>query len=146
MPLKIRINNLNKKRKLNKTSIKRIASKVLKDFHKKDALVDITFISNKKIKALNKKYMGRNSSTDVISFSLEETVSRKPKKIIGDIYISSDMAYINARRFNADFKKEILLYTIHGILHVIGFGDKTAKEKRRIRKLEEDFLKVVGNR
>jgi len=140
MPLRIRINNLNKKRRLKKSSVKKIATKVLRKFHKKDALVDITFISNKKIKVLNKKYMKRNSSTDVISFSLEEKVSSGPKKIIGDIYISSDMAYSNARRFNTDFTKEILLYTVHGMLHALGFGDKTAKEKKRIRKLENKFL------
>ena len=57
MALVIKINNLNKKRKIDKNAIKRIAAKVLKSFGKKSALVDITFVTNRKIKVLNKRYM-----------------------------------------------------------------------------------------
>ena len=136
MALVIKINNLNKKRKIDKNAIKRIAAKVLKSFGKKSALVDITFVTNRKIKVLNKRYMKKDGATDVLSFVLEE------KKLVGDVYISSDMAKINAGKFSTSFKEEILLYTIHGTLHLVGFGDKTIKEKKKIRKLENRFLKI----
>lgn len=140
MPLRIKINNLNKKRRLNQKAIKKTASFLLRSFKRRNALVDITFVSDRKIKILNKKYMARRGPTDVLSFLLEEKRLPRRTSLIGDIYISSDTAYGNARRFKTSFLEEILLYTIHGLLHLVGFDDKTVKEKKRIRKLEEKFL------
>lgn len=134
MPLRIRINNLGKRR-VNGAIIKSAVLRVLKAFRKKNASVDITFISDKRIKTLNKKYLRRDRPTDVIAFSLKEA--------IGDIYISSDTAYRNAKRFNTSFEKEILLYVIHGVLHFLDFGDKSISEKNRIRRLENKFLKEI---
>lgn len=88
--------------------------------------------------------MARRSPTDVMTFLLEEMWRPCRNSLIGDIYISSDTAYANAMRFKTNFSKEILLYTIHGVLHLVGFGDRTVKEKNRIRKLEEKFLKEVA--
>jgi len=144
MPLKIRISNLNKKRKVNRKEIEKAALKILTGYRKKDTLIDITFVGNARIKALNKKYMRRTGPTDVLSFVLEEKHLPRKKRLIGDIYISSDMASSNAGRFNTSFRKEILLYTVHGMLHILGFGDKTAKEKKKIRRLEKRFLKELG--
>ncbi|UCD55806.1 MAG: rRNA maturation RNase YbeY [Candidatus Omnitrophota bacterium] len=140
MPLKIEINNLNKKRRLNQKVIKKTALFVLRSFKKHNALIDITFVSDRKIKILNKKYMARSGSTDVLTFLLEEIPLPRRNLLIGDIYISSDRAYENAGRFKTNFSKEILLYTIHGILHLVGFEDRTVNGKNRIRKLEEKFL------
>ena len=72
MPLRIRVNNLNKKRKINKTGVKKAVALVLRSFRKNNALIDITFVNRKRIRVLNKKYMGRNRPTDVISFLLEK--------------------------------------------------------------------------
>ena len=141
MPLKIRVNSLNKKRKINTGSVKRLALRVLGDFRRKNALVDITFVTDKKIKALNKRYMRRNAPTDVISFSLKDERFLQRKILIGDIYISSDMASENAKHFGSAYEEEISLYVIHGLLHLIGFDDKAAEEKNKIRELERKLLK-----
>ena len=85
--------------------------------------------------------MNRNRATDVLSFILEEKSISGKKKLIGDVYISSFAARKNASRFKTNFRKEIFLYVIHGTLHLLGFGDKTAKEKNKIQKLEQKFLK-----
>ena len=142
MSLRIRISNLNKKRRIDPEALKKTALRVLRDFGKNEALIDITIAGNRKIKALNEKYMGRDVPTDVLSFLLEEGAIRpKARRLIGDIYISSDTAAQNAKRFRTSSRKELHRYVIHGILHLVGFGDKTVKEKNRIRKLEEKFLK-----
>ena len=153
MSLKIRINNLNRKRRINHKYVKRAATLVLRERRIKDALIDITFTGNRKIRKLNEKYMGKSGPTDVLAFPLEggrglreKGGSRSRKTLVGDIYVSTDMAVINARRFGSGLQKELLLYVIHGILHLLGFGDKKAGEKRRIRKLEERLLKkAVGS-
>jgi len=141
MPLRIRIKNRNKKIKVDRKAIKKTAVKILRKFGKSEALVDITFIGNSGMKALNEKYMARKGPTDVLSFSLGKNTPGGRCALIGDIYISSDTARANAKRFKTGFRKEALLYTIHGLLHLLGFGDKTAGEKKRIRELEAKLLK-----
>ena len=145
MPLKIRISNLNRKRRINPKAIRKTALFVLRHMRVSDALIDITFVGNARIKTLNKKYMRRNRPSDVISFPLEERTNDRKSRLIGDIYISSDTAYTNVRRFETSFQRELSLYVIHGILHLLGLRDKTAREKNRIRSLEEKLLvKVTG--
>ncbi len=138
MPLEIRIKNLDKRKKIDRIAVKEAVLGVLRGFGKRDCAIDITFVGTRRIKALNKKYMKRRGPTDVLSFSLGG------KRLIGDIYISSEAAKSNAKRFNTCFRKEILLYAIHGALHVLGLGDKTAGEKKKIRRLESRFLKELG--
>ena len=145
MPLKIKINNLNGKRKISGKIVRKAAERVLRKSGLKTALVDITFVGNRKIKTLNAEYMKRQSPTDVISFTLEGCDIRDKKGPVGDVYISSDMAWDNARRFGTSYEKEILLYVIHGMLHLLGFGDKTAREKKKIQKLEKQFLKQISS-
>ena len=145
MPLRIRVSNQNKKKKINTAGVKKAALSVLRSFRRNNAIIDITFVSRNRIKTLNKKYMGRKGATDVISFLLEERLV-SGRALLGDIYISSDVACENSARFETDFPKEILLYTVHGVLHLLGFGDKTRKEKNKIRRLEEKFLKKIWHR
>lgn len=137
MALKIKINNLVKKRKIPVASVKKAAELVLKKFGKRKASLDITFVSNSTIERLNKRYMGRKKPTDVLAFGL------KKKTLVGDIYISSDMAERQSRVYKTNFRNEIILYTIHGVLHLAGLGDKTKKEKNIMRKLEGKFLERV---
>ncbi|MBN1353061.1 MAG: rRNA maturation RNase YbeY [Candidatus Omnitrophica bacterium] len=139
MPLRIRVNNLGR-RKINNKLVRRAASFILRKRGVKNGIIDITFVQDDRIKELNAGYMGRKWPTDVLSFLLERKKRGNEKRIIGDIYISSEMAYLNAKRFNTGFRDEIVLYVIHGVLHVLGFGDKTAKEKKKIRLLENKYL------
>ncbi len=141
MSLKIRISNLNKNTKIDTPAVKKAALRVLRGFGKKEALIDITFVGNVRITALNKKYMGRSGSTDVLSFLLAKNEGRKKSRLIGDIYISSDAARQNAARFKTGLPAELLRYVVHGTLHLVGFDDKTAKEKIKIKKLEDKYLK-----
>jgi len=137
MALKIRTNNLNKKRKVSHKDIKRATLAVLKKFGKKNASIDITFVNDRMIKKLNKKYMGKPHPTDVLAFGLAGT------PLVGDVYISSDTAKKNSRAYGTGFAREVILYAIHGVLHLMGMADKTKKEKIRIRKMEAKFLKSI---
>ena len=140
MSLKVRVNNLNSRKRIDKTAVKKAALSVMRGFKKKNVAADITFVTDKKITQLNKKYMKRNKPTDVLSFLMTEKTFPE-QAIFGDIYISSDMAAANALSFNNSFGGEIALYVIHGVLHMLGFRDKTSKEKKVMRGLEEKFLK-----
>ncbi len=124
------VKNLNKKFRINEKFIKKTAKDILGIIHKRKGL-EIVFLGDKQIKPLNKKYKKRNSPTDVLSFELGE---------LGEIIISSDTALKNSEIFHTSFEEEIVLYVIHGILHLFGYDDGTAREKNRMSKKEDIIL------
>lgn len=140
MLLRVRATNLNRKRKVDLPGVKKAAIRVLKSFRIPRAEIGITFVTDRKIKALNKKYLKRERFTDVISFLLEGGRVFENKALIGDIYISSDRASGNAKRFGESIPRELLLYVIHGVLHLLGKLDEGPKERAEMQRLEKKFL------
>jgi len=95
----------------------------------------ISFFSDGRIKKLNQKYLKTNTPTDVIVFPYS--------KDNADIAISLDTAKRNARIYKSSLQKEILLYIIHGILHLNGYNDTTPKGKKRMFAKQEEILKKI---
>lgn len=105
-------------------------------------MVNLVFVSNQKIRALNRKYFGMDLSTDVISFPSGKDFP-EPSGFMGDVVISSDKAAQNAAFYGVSFDEEISLYVIHGILHLLGFEDKTKKGRAKMRSLEDECLRKI---
>lgn len=98
----------------------------------------ISFFNDSRIKKLNQKYLKTNTPTDVIAFSYS--------KDDADIAISLDTAKRNARIYKNSLKKEIMLYIIHGILHLSGYNDAAPKEKKLMLEKQEEILnKIMQN-
>ncbi len=65
--------------------------------------------------------------------------------MIADIFISTDAALKNMRRYNTTLEKELILYIIHGILHLAGYDDKHPDDIKKMRKREQELLGVVAS-
>jgi len=109
--------------------------KTIAEERKEEGDINIIFTDNNNILQLNKTYLSHNYFTDVIAFQYHEGV-----KITGDIYISIDTVKENARRYHSTFWDELHRVMIHGLLHLIGYNDKTAKEKKEMREKESFYL------
>jgi len=109
--------------------------------------INLLFTGDKKIASLNKQFLGRNEPTDVISFGSKRRLvpTKNLKGFIGEVVISLDTAEYNAKRFNTTIQKEIFLYVIHGVLHLMGYGDKTKKEQRIIQEKQNKILEKLCN-
>ncbi|MBI3540549.1 MAG: rRNA maturation RNase YbeY [Deltaproteobacteria bacterium] len=96
-------------------------------------LTDLNFllVSNRMIRAYNKKYLHHNYSTDVIAF---ET---------GDILVSSEMAKKQAREEGHSFLTEMKILMIHGMLHLVGYRDKNKKDKEKMWKKTYELLALT---
>lgn len=105
--------------------------KVFIQHHKKVGEINIIFCSDPFLRKMNKKYLGHDYNTDIISFPLLSN------PISGELYISVDRVNVNARKFKVEAEWELLRVIIHGILHLIGFKDKSSVDKKKMR-LEED--------
>ena len=64
-------------------------------------------------------------------------------ELFGEIIISADTAKTNAKIYKTSFMYEILLYAIHGILHLLGYNDKTEREIKKMRKKEKQLLQII---
>ena len=89
------------------------------------------FFNDDDLKDLNIKFLSHDYYTDVISF--DETADQV---VSGNIAISVDRVKENATQIGVDFEEEMHRVMIHGVLHFIGFNDKTSSEKKEIREQE----------
>ncbi|VAW12287.1 Metal-dependent hydrolase YbeY, involved in rRNA and/or ribosome maturation and assembly [hydrothermal vent metagenome] len=108
------------------------------------------FVTHQKIRALNQQYLNRNHATDVLAFdALDEGGMNKSKVrkrnlvLCADIVISTDAVLKNAKEFNTSQEKELVLYVIHGILHLCGYDDHSVKDIKKMRQREGELLEKV---
>ena len=87
---------------------------------------------------LNTEYLRHFTLTDIITFDLTE----KEGELTGDVYISLDRGKENAKEFKVALTNELNRLMIHGVLHLIGYKDKTAEEKEQMRSKEEFYLSL----
>jgi len=95
------------------------------------------FSNDEYILEINRKYLKHDYYTDIITFDY----SSKPI-ISGDIFISIDRVKENSEHYNVSFDYELLRILIHGILHLLGYKDKTDDEKMLMTSKEEECLKL----
>lgn len=103
-----------------------------------------TFVDNKRILEINKKFLSHDYFTDIITFDY-----CKGQKVSGEIFISLDQVETHAKEFKVEFKVELLRVLAHGMLHLIGFDDKSESDKKLMRKEEDKCLvlhaQIIGN-
>lgn len=136
----IRIANLHSRYKLDECRIKRIARRVLRYMRKTaDTDLELVFLSDARIRSLNKAFMSRDIPTDVLSFGID-TREFGNKTFLGEIFISIDRARENAVSFGAPLGTELTRYIIHAILHLFGYDDDTARARHRMSRKEDELL------
>ena len=85
----------------------------------KNTFISVFFIDDKEMRKMNKKYMGRDYPTDVLSFEIKEK-QEDGSFYLGDIVVNKDQAKRQAGEYGNDFEKEISELVAHGVLHLLG--------------------------
>jgi probable rRNA maturation factor len=99
--------------------------------------INYIFVSDQYLLQLNQEFLQHDTFTDIITFPHDAT---EDNFIGGDIYISIERVRENAISFSASFEDELHRVMVHGLLHLVGFGDKDAKAKRKMRALEDEAM------
>ncbi len=120
-----------------KQIIREAVGRILKNSHKSARLINYVFCSDKYLLAMNRKHLGHDFLTDIITFDLSDT----SEEVKADIYISADRVRENARIFGRPVSEEIVRVIFHGALHLAGFRDKSRNEQKQMRLMEEKYLK-----
>jgi len=100
--------------------------------------INYIFCSDKFLHKVNLDYLSHDTYTDIITFDQSE----KDDELEGDIYISIERVKENSQSFGIPLDKELRRVMIHGILHLMGFSDKTSEEKSAMRKKEDSCLSL----
>ncbi|MDB4891110.1 MAG: metalloprotease ybeY [Gemmatimonadetes bacterium] len=107
--------------------VQRVAESVLRAERVRDALVSVTFVSDRKMASLNWSHLQHRGPTDVISFGFAPVTTGAP--LTGDIYIAPGVARRNALAHGAGIREELLRLVVHGMLHVIGYDHPVDGER-----------------
>jgi probable rRNA maturation factor len=135
------VSNL-KKYKIDKSLIKNVIEYLKDELIFEISDLEVNFVSSDKIIQINKKYLNHHFSTDIITFNY----SNKKKKLDAELYISVENALFNSKRFGVTFEQEIVRLLIHGILHLMGYDDKTVQKKQIMKRKEDNLLSNFMNR
>jgi len=87
--------------------------------------------------SLNSRYLNHNTDTDIITFPYGTT-----EGIIAELFISIEQALENAKKYNQSAENEIIRLISHGLLHCLGFHDKTSVQKEKMTKEEDKMIKT----
>ena len=99
------------------------------------AEINYIFCDDSYLNKINQEFLNHDTFTDIISF--DYTLG---KEVGGDIFISIERVLENAEKFNEVFETELHRVMIHGILHFMGYKDKTKKEKTLMRTKEDEKI------
>jgi rRNA maturation RNase YbeY len=134
----ITFNNLGRRPRIKRDKTSLWLRQIIELYNKNLMDLNYTFCSDQELLEINKEYLQHDYYTDIISFDLSEL----KKEIHGDIYISIDRVKENAKYNKCTFEIELNRVLAHGLLHLIGFKDKTKKEIQTMRRAEDEALAI----
>ena len=100
--------------------------------------VSVVFCSDTYLLELNKRHLQHDFFTDIITFDYSEG-----DRVAGDLFVSVDRVYENADAYNVSRETELNRVSVHGILHLLGYKDKTPQEVAVMREKENEALALL---
>jgi probable rRNA maturation factor len=122
--------------------LRRAVRMLLADHGVGQAEISLAVVDDAAIRRVNRQYLGHDRATDVISFLLE----RGADALVGEVIASAETAHRVAPRYGWPAREELLLYVVHGTLHLVGHDDRTAAQRAAMRARESDCLARLGVR
>ncbi len=138
--LTVTITNAQSQLPVDKKRLRLAVRMIMEDESIERAKINVAVVDDPTIAELHQRYLDDPNPTDVLSFALERT----PKYLEGEIVVSADTAAASAPNYNWTAADELLLYVIHGALHLVGYDDSTPKKRSIMREKEGEYLTRFG--
>lgn len=106
------------------------------------AEISLVIVDDETIHELNRRYLDHDYPTDVLSFALER--DGKSGQLQGEVIVSADTAAQVADEWSVPVADELLLYAVHGMLHLVGYDDQAPADQQRMRSAEQRYLAQIG--
>jgi probable rRNA maturation factor len=136
----IEINNQQDRLAIDGDRLTRAVEMILTDEGVEAAAINVAIVDDPTIHDLNRRFLDHDEPTDVLSFVLDDDAGR----LEGDVIASAETAIRTAAQLQWPAADELLLYAIHGTLHLVGYDDLDLESCREMRERERHFLAQFG--
>ncbi len=106
--------------------------------------VELVFVDYDEIRSVNRRFLGRRGVTDVIAFPMTDSFDSPGASLLGEVVVCVEKAIAEARRRRLPVEREVLLYAVHGVLHLLGYDDHAPRDIRKMRAAESEALRSAG--
>ncbi len=124
-----------------------MAREALKGLGLQRGELSILLVDDCEMTSLNREFMGRDGTTDVLSFPMQsEDFGDEIPCILGDVVISVEKAYKEAKKKVVSLESELALLLTHGILHLVGFEHDKDEDELLMKREEERLLSIMNDK
>ena len=124
-------------------TIRSVLAELMQKEFGREVDISLAVVTDEKIAELNESYLHHEGATDVLAFPLDsDDVTGGCRGAFGEIVVSADHALAEAAKRGIDPQTELLLYVVHGMLHLAGYDDQTEAEAQEMRRREAEMLRT----
>lgn len=138
----IQVNNQQRAIRIGKRELVTAVRTVLEGEGYREAEVSVALVDDPTIHRLNRQFLRHDYATDVLSFLFDE--SPDGARLSGEVIVSGDTATRVAAELGHAADQELLLYVIHGVLHLTGHDDHEEDDRAAMRARERHYLQRLG--
>jgi probable rRNA maturation factor len=133
----VSVSNLQRRTRVSPERLRTVARRALAALGRADREVHVTVVDDRRIRALNTRYLGARRATDVLAFDL---TGPGPARLWGEVIVSAETAARQARRLGVPLAAELDLLVVHGLLHLAGYDDHGPRRARRMHARAREIL------
>jgi rRNA maturation RNase YbeY len=124
--------------------LERLARAILSDVGETSAELGIMFVGDQRMRGLNRRYRGKDRTTDVLAFAMRGA-PHSSSHLLGDVVIAVPTAARQAKQGQRSLDEELMVLLVHGILHLCGYDhERSEKEARRMHRRERMILRSIS--
>lgn len=137
------LRNRHRARRVDLRRLRRITQALLRDTQPDGGFeLGVCLVAAPEMTRLNETFLQHQGSTDVITFNYREAPGQPA--LHGEIYVCLDEAASQARRFHTTWQSELVRYVVHGVLHLLGYDDRAARARRRMKAAEDALVRRLA--
>ena len=124
--------------------LERLARAILSDVGETSAELGIMFVGDQRMRGLNRRYRGKDRTTDVLAFAMRGA-PHSSSHLLGDVVIAVPTAARQAKQGQRSLDEELMVLLVHGILHLCGYDhERSEKDARRMHRRERMILRSIA--
>ena len=128
----------------NQACLVRLARAILSDVGEASAELGILFVGDQRMRGLNRRYRGKDRTTDVLAFPMRG-IPHSSSHLLGDVVIAVPTAARQAKQGHRSLDEELTVLLVHGILHLCGYDhERSETEARRMYRRERMILRSIS--
>lgn len=145
MSQRLSLTNRQRSRSLDLRRFRRRLAALLRDeLGQADYDLSFVLVDEAEMTRANETFLRHAGSTDVITFDYRDPAC--PGRLAGEILLCVDEAVLQARRYRTTWRQELVRYAIHGLLHLSGYDDHRAEDRRRMKREEDRLVRLAVGR